>query len=89
MANAKFERAVQAAQPLASLNILERIQSKIEEKMTRADTSNGGLANHQSGLAWQQQQRNNFLSERGKKSTTTISGTRRCPNLQKLVDKKR
>lgn len=68
--------------PLDSVNILERIQSKIEEKMTRADTSIG-LATDPKVL------RNNRNVEVNKKSSTSIGGARRCPNLQRLIEKKR
>ena len=62
--------------PADSINILERIQSKIEEKMTRADTSNGMMANNRNAL------------ELGKKSSSSIGAPRRCPNLQRMIDKK-
>ena len=70
--NMKYSRP--AGQPTAtnSINILERIQSKIEEKMTRADTSNA----HGNGSL--------FYRNAGavdKKSSTSIGGPRRCPNL--------
>ena len=58
------------SKPADSVDILERIQSKIEEKMTRADT-NAAASNHQ------------IL---GGKSTTSI---RRCPNLQRMIEKKK
>ena len=62
--------------PADSINILERIQSKIEEKMTRADTSNGMMA-YRNAL------------DTGKKSSTSVGGPRRCPNLQRLIEKKK
>ena len=68
--------------PLDSVNIMERIQSKIEEKMTRADTSTG-LATDPHVL------RNIRNVEVNKKSSTSIGGKRRCPNLQKLIEKKK
>ena len=66
--------------PADSVNILERIQSKIEEKMTRADTSNGLMGGSN---------RNHLDVGTGKKSSTSIGGPRRCPNLQRLIEKKK
>ena len=50
--------------------------------MTRADTSIG-LATDPKVL------RNNRNVEVNKKSSTSIGGARRCPNLQRLIEKKR
>ena len=81
--NTKLDRSgINAVdKPLDSINILERIQSKIEEKMTRADTSAGLVGDH-SALR-------NKIAEVHKKSSTSIGGARRCPNLQRLIDKKK
>ena len=68
------------SKPADSVNILERIQSKIEEKMTRADTSNGLMGGSY---------RNHLDVGTGKKSSTSIGGPRRCPNLQRLIEKKK
>ena len=57
-----------SGKPVDSFNILERIQSKIEEKMTRADTSNGMMVYRNA-------------MDAGKKSSTSIGAPRRCPNL--------
>ena len=70
-----------SGKPADSINILERIQSKIEEKMTRADTSNGHMAG---SMTYRNQ-----LDANGKKSSTSIGGPRRCPNLQRLIEKKK
>ena len=59
-----------------SFNILERIQSKIEEKQSsRAETAQG------------------ITVEVARKQSSTLghsaAGTKRCPNLQQLIDRKK
>ena len=78
MLNPKLDRVKN--QPLDSFNILERIQLKIEEKMTRADTSNGLIGS----VAMK-----HFDADNNKKSSATIGVPRRCPNLQRLIEKKK